>query len=151
MHLAKTTLFVIALTALGACSKSSAPPDESAAPAASAPAQSTVPQAPTSAQPQSPMPAPAPPSVFTENAQEAEQAWTGVVVSTIDVAQSKTMYLELDVNGKREWVASQAIDVKAGDKVKVGAGALQMENFASSSLGRTFEKIWLASDVEKVD
>ncbi len=97
------------------------------------------------------MPAPAPPSVFTENAQEAEQAWTGVVVSTIDVAQSKTMYLELDVNGKREWVASQAIDVKAGDKVKVGAGALQMENFASSSLGRTFEKIWLASDVEKVD
>lgn len=155
MNFARAALvLVLSSVTLGACSKGSTPAQESAAPVASVPAQSAAPAVPpaaTQAPPQAPTPVPAEPSMFSENAQESEAEWVGVVVSTIDVADSKTMYIELAVNGKNEWVASKSIELKAGDKVKVGAGALQMENFASSSLGRTFDKIWLASEVEKID
>lgn len=134
---------VLAGIAVAGCSKSSTPSSESASATPEAPAAAPVQSAQPMAKPE--------PSIVTENAQESDSAFVGVVVSTIDIAESKTMYLELDVNGNREWVASKSIEVKAGDKVKVGAGALEMENFASSSLGRSFDKIWLASEVEKVN
>ena len=97
---------------------------------------------------------PAPPSMSTSADQEVKETegdWVGVVVSTIDVQESKTMYIELDADGQRQWVASQAMELQPGDKVRVGAGAMEMENFASSSLGRTFERLWLASEVAKVN
>lgn len=97
---------------------------------------------------------PAPPSMSTSVDQEVKETdgdWVGVVVSTIDVPESKTMYIELDADGQRQWVASQAMELQPGDKVRVGAGAMEMENFASSSLGRTFERLWLASEVAKVN
>ena len=138
---------LISVMGIAGCSKGSAPSAENAAPSAPA-AQSAMPSV------SEPDVQPAPPAMSVaaeEPVVETEGDWVGVVVSTIDVPESKTMYIELDADGQRQWVASQAMELQAGDKVRVGAGAMEMENFASNSLGRTFDRLWLASEVEKVN
>lgn len=147
------TLLVCAIAlSVGGCSKGAEPTSETSAPDSSAA---------TAAQPAKALSQgvdaevqPAPPSMSTSADQEIKETegdWIGVVVSTIDVPESKTMYIELDAEGQRQWVASQAMELQPGDKVRVGAGAMEMENFASNSLGRTFERLWLASEVAKVN
>lgn len=75
----------------------------------------------------------------------------GVVKSTIDVPDSKTMYFEIENNGQITWVASKSMEIKTGERVRVPAGGLIMENFASKSLGRTFDRLLMTSDITKVD
>lgn len=75
----------------------------------------------------------------------------GIVKSTIEVPDSKTMYVEIDSNGTTTWVASKSMEIKAGEKVRVPAGGLIMENFESKSLGRTFDRLVMTSDISKVE
>lgn len=75
----------------------------------------------------------------------------GIVKSTIEVPDSKTMYVEIDSDGTITWVASKSMELKAGEKVRIPAGGLIMENFESKSLGRTFERLVMTSDISKVE
>lgn len=75
---------------------------------------------------------------------------TGTVMETIDVASSKTMYYELDLGkGETLWVAAKQLDVKKGDKVKASE-AIEMRDFVSKTLNRTFPRLLMASEIEKV-
>lgn len=56
-------------------------------------------------------------------------------------------YLEIEQNGSTIWVAAPETPAKVGDKVRWGQGSV-MRNFASKSLGRTFESIIFTGQVE---
>ncbi len=153
--------FVILFTA---CSKESSPPSEQSlttqeatpSQAASTP-KSAV--APTASAPAASNTVLTPPSmVATPPAEPAEQLpgtdhppIEGVVASIIEVPDSKTMYLEVESKGKMQWVGAKLSGIKKGDRVRVAPGAVEMQNFTSKSLGRTFDMLLLASDVEKLE
>jgi hypothetical protein len=69
-------------------------------------------------------------------------------VKSVTVAAGYT-YLEVDQGGSVVWVAAPETPIKAGDKVRWGPGPV-MQNFTSKSLGRTFDSIVFASQVEVV-
>jgi predicted lipoprotein len=74
-------------------------------------------------------------------AAEPEAGFTklsGKVVETTDAGGYTYICLEND--GKKTWVAVPSMKVKVGDELKLMPGS-EMSNFASPSLGRTFEKI----------
>ena len=76
----------------------------------------------------------------------------GVITELIDVPQSKTMYIKVESEGTRIWLATKGMDVKVGDTLRYGIGdAVVMENFASRALDRTFDKVLLVSNVQKVN
>lgn len=151
------------LLVLGACSKGAdsvsqpapPPPPASAAPSTptgemtSAPAgDASAPVAPM----QSPAQTPAAPEAVPAdpmNAGPAGVSLTGTVKEKLDVAESKTMYVQLDTGTATVWVATKQIDVAAGDRVQV-SDAMEMRNFASPSLGRTFDVLYMASEIEKL-
>ena len=68
----------------------------------------------------------------------------GNVTQTMDVSQYT--YVEIDTGEGLVWVAGPVTQVKVGDAVEV-SGGIQMVNFRSSTLDRTFEKIHLASAI----
>ena len=75
---------------------------------------------------------------------------SGTVLETIDIASSKTMYYQLDLGkGETVWVAAKQIDVKKGDQVKASE-AIEMRDFASKTLNRTFARLLMASEIEKL-
>lgn len=90
-------------------------------------------------------------SASTESDGGSGSELVGVVKSTIDVPDSKTMYFEIENNGQITWVASKSMEIKTGERVRVPAGGLIMENFASKSLGRTFDRLLMTSEVTKVE
>lgn len=55
-------------------------------------------------------------------------------------------YLEVQVNGGKEWLAAPQTVVKIGDQVSWNGGST-MTNFSSKSLDRTFEKIVFVAGV----
>lgn len=76
---------------------------------------------------------------------------SGTVISTLDVPGSKTMYMELENNGKHFWVAAATIEIKAGERVTYDmADAVVMENFTSRALGRTFDEVILVANAKKI-
>lgn len=66
------------------------------------------------------------------------QPLTGKVVETMDAGGYT--YIALEKDGKKTWVAVPAMKVAVGDEVKLLPG-MEMTNFPSKSLNRTFEKI----------
>lgn len=58
-------------------------------------------------------------------------------------------YIEVDNKGKTLWIACMPTDVKAGDTVAWGDGAV-MHNFESKTLHRTFDEIVFVNEVAKV-
>jgi hypothetical protein len=112
-------LAVAASVGLSACSKK----EEAAAPAAAAPQAAAAP---------TPAPAAAPAvSATTPN--------TGKVVQLVQ--GGGYTYAEVEAaNGEKVWLAGGQIAVKEGDAVQWGDAAV-MTNFASKSLGRTFDRI----------
>ena len=112
-------LAVAASVGLSACSKK----EEVAAPAAAAPQAAAAP---------TPAPAAAPAvSATTPN--------TGKVVQLVQ--GGGYTYAEVEAaNGEKVWLAGGQIAVKEGDAVQWGDAAV-MTNFASKSLGRTFDRI----------
>ncbi len=72
----------------------------------------------------------------------ADNSLSGTVVETMD--SGAYTYMLLEKNGSKTWVATPHMHVKKGQKVSLLPGAL-MENFKSSSLNRTFEKIYFSA------
>ena len=62
----------------------------------------------------------------------------GRVVATLD-APGYT-YMELENSGKRFWIAAPTVRVKMGDRVQF-VQSMVMNNFASKTLNRSFDRI----------
>ncbi len=69
----------------------------------------------------------------------------GKVTQTMDVSQYT--YLEVDTGDALVWVAGPVTQVKVGDTVEMPSG-IEMINFHSSTLDRTFDKIHLVSAIQ---
>jgi hypothetical protein len=69
----------------------------------------------------------------------------GKVTQTMDV--SEYTYIEIDTGNGLIWAAGPATKVKVGDTVET-SGGIEMVNFQSSTLGRTFDKIRLVSVIQ---
>jgi hypothetical protein len=69
----------------------------------------------------------------------------GKVTQTMDV--SEYTYIEIDTGSGLVWAAGPVTNVKVGDTVETSSG-IEMVNFQSASLGRTFEKIRLVSIIQ---
>ena len=146
---------VVALTlSLGACSKGadtvSQPVPVQPAPAQPVPGSSSG-GVPSSTDSASSPPSEAPQNVVPSPADAGPQGFsvTGTVVEKIDLVESKTMYVQLNTGSESVWVATKQIDVATGDRVKA-SDAMEMRNFASPSLGRTFDVLYMASEIEKL-
>jgi hypothetical protein len=90
---------------------------------------------------------PAAPVALVAPATQAANSTTGVVLETIDV--DSYTYLRLDTQGSETWVASSPTMAAEGDVVRF-SGAMEMTNFHSKTLDRTFESILFVSGVELV-
>jgi len=152
MQIPKCAALMAAALMLGACSKGAdtvSPP---------APGQSTLPApgsssggVPPKAQDAPPEASAAPQNVVPSPADAGPEGFsvTGTVVEKIDLDESKTMYVQLNTGSESVWVATKQIDVAAGERVKV-SDAMEMRNFASPALGRTFDVLYMASEIEKL-
>ena len=64
------------------------------------------------------------------------------------VQGSNYTYLKVNENRTEKWIAVSKQDVKTGD-VYYYEGAMQMNNFTSKELGRTFDVIYFVSQISK--
>lgn len=69
----------------------------------------------------------------------ARPSLSGIVVETMDAGGYS--YVCLEKNGKKTWVAVPAMPLKLGQKIAFTPG-MEMKNFMSKSLNRTFESIF---------
>jgi hypothetical protein len=67
---------------------------------------------------------------------------SGTVVETINAGS----YTYLRLEDPDRWIATSPLDVSEGDKVKY-AGGMEMRDFHSKALDRTFESIWFVQNV----
>lgn len=74
----------------------------------------------------------------------AEGGVSGKVVETMD--SGGYTYVLLDTGSAKVWVAAHPFKVAVGEKVTVGS-AMEMQNFQSPTLKRTFDRIYFASSV----
>jgi hypothetical protein len=72
----------------------------------------------------------------------ADNSLSGKIVETMD--SGPYTYLLLEKNGNKTWAAVPHMKVEKGQKISLLPGAL-MENFKSSTLNRTFEKIYFSA------
>jgi hypothetical protein len=70
-----------------------------------------------------------------------DSSMSGKVVETMDAGGYT--YVLLEKNGKKTWVAVPQIKVKVGQEIAFGPG-IEMANFPSRTLNRTFEKIYFS-------
>ncbi len=77
-------------------------------------------------------------------AQAAEGSISGKVVETMD--SGGYTYVSLDRNGKKIWVAIPQTPVKVGQNITCQPG-MEMKNFTSKTLKRTFESIIFSGGV----
>lgn len=78
----------------------------------------------------------------------------GRVVTAMEAPGFNTMYLEIEANARRYWIAAASTDVRVGSVVRFfGDQAIVLENFESKALKRTFERIYFVSaiTVEEVE
>lgn len=71
----------------------------------------------------------------------------GTVVETVDVGSYTYVCVEKD--GQKSWAAGPKTAVKIGDKVAVKSGMV-MRNFASKSLGKTFDAIVFSQKITRL-
>lgn len=76
----------------------------------------------------------------------AEGVHTGKVIDKINA--SNYSYLQLEENGNTYWIAAPQMQVEKGETVQF-AKAMEMKNFHSEALNRTWETILFVSDVAK--
>ncbi|OGT29071.1 MAG: hypothetical protein A2W28_04125 [Gammaproteobacteria bacterium RBG_16_51_14] len=69
---------------------------------------------------------------------------SGIVLETIDAANYT--YLNIDENGEKYWIAAPQMSVAAGEKVNFTT-QMEMTNFTSKTLDRTFDKILFVGNV----
>lgn len=70
----------------------------------------------------------------------------GKVVETMDAGGYT--YVNVESSGQKQWAAVRQVEVKVGDSVEVMPGMV-MRNFASKSLGRTFDTIIFSQGLVK--
>ncbi|MBI3782060.1 MAG: DNA-binding protein [Deltaproteobacteria bacterium] len=73
---------------------------------------------------------------------------TGKVVETLD--SGGYTYVQVDDGSKKIWAAGPQTKLAVGDKVTLSDG-MPMPNFASKTLGRTFDMIYFVSAIHIVD
>lgn len=71
---------------------------------------------------------------------------TGTVAETM--TSGGYVYIKLEDQGI--WLAANAFDVSVGDKIQF-SGGMEMNNFHSTSLDRTFESIYFVSSASRAD
>lgn len=76
----------------------------------------------------------------------AEGAHTGKVLEKMNA--SNYTYLLLEENGAQYWAAVPQMQIEKGETVQFSK-SMEMKNFHSESLNRTFESILFVSDVQK--
>lgn len=58
-------------------------------------------------------------------------------------------YIEVDSNGKTQWLAAPAVDIKDGARIRYGEGAV-MTDFYSKSLEREFKEVIFLTGVQVI-
>ena len=148
------------LVSVAACSQKSEPQQaaQTAAPAqqqAQPPVQMQQPGAAPAAQApvaapsqQAAMPAGHPAGVATQMnsaPQVGANAGQGKILQSMHA--SSYTYMEVDMSGKKVWIATNAMAVNTGDTVRWRDAAV-MKNFTSNALHRTFDEILFVSYAE---
>jgi len=77
----------------------------------------------------------------------AKKGHSGTIKETFNV--EAYTYILIDETGKNVWLATEKIDVKAGQKITAPLGQI-MYNFRSKTLNRTFEEIYFTNQVKVV-
>jgi len=72
----------------------------------------------------------------------AGQAIQGKIIETMDAAGYT--YVNVETSGGSQWVAMPETKVEVGQEVTLGSG-MEMQNFESKTLGRTFESVIFSS------
>ncbi len=88
--------------------------------------------------------APAPQVQPAANMPQAATSLSGKVLETMNSAGYT--YISLENNGKKTWVAVPETKVKVGEAVTCQPG-MEMKNFTSKTLNRTFESIYFSGGV----
>ncbi len=70
----------------------------------------------------------------------------GTVIETMNA--SGYTYLHLENEGQKSWAAIPATEIKVGDQVELAAG-MEMNNFQSKTLDRTFDSIIFSQGIVK--
>ncbi len=78
------------------------------------------------------------------NAAQADSSLSGKVAETMN--SGGYTYVSLEKNGKKTWVAIPETKVKAGQELACQPG-MEMKNFTSKTLNRTFESIIFSGGV----
>jgi hypothetical protein len=73
-------------------------------------------------------------------------AETGPVIGTVAESINAGSYTYLRLEDPDRWIATSPLDVSKGDKVEY-AGGMEMRDFHSKALDRTFESIWFVQNV----
>ena len=147
------------LASVAACSQKTEPQTtaESTAPAAvqqPAQTQQAAVSAPAAASPPSAMPAGHPAGASTQVINTAPQgaapqaganAGQGKILQSMHA--SSYTYMEVDMGGKKVWIATNAMPVNNGNTVRWRDAAV-MQNFTSNALHRTFDEILFVSYAE---
>jgi len=89
------------------------------------------------------VPAPAPQAQPAANS-AVESALSGKVVETMN--SGGYTYVSLENGGKKTWVAIPATAIKVGQTLACQPG-MEMKNFTSKTLNRTFESIYFSGGV----
>jgi hypothetical protein len=87
---------------------------------------------------EAPAPAPASQAQPAVNPAQTDTSLSGKVVETMN--SGGYTYVSIEKNGKRTWVALPATVVKVGQEITCQPG-MEMKNFRSKTLNRTFESI----------
>jgi hypothetical protein len=88
------------------------------------------------------------PDVTGATAATAAPTLTGTVLEAMNSAGYT--YARIDVQGDEVWTAGPATEIAVGDEVWV-TGGMPMQNFSSSSLGRTFDVIYFVDAFHGAD
>lgn len=141
------TLAGALVVTVAACSQKSEP-QQAAAPQQTEPATAAAPAAAPQAMAQNPMagahPADAPMQMNTAP-QPGANSGEGKILQSMHA--SSYTYMEVDMGGKKVWIATNAMAVNTGDTVR-WRDAAPMKNFTSQALHRTFDEILFVSYAE---
>ncbi len=88
--------------------------------------------------------APAPQAQPAADTAQAGSSLSGKVMETMN--SGGYTYVSLEKNGKKTWVAIPATTVKVGQEMTCQPG-MEMKNFTSKTLNRTFESIIFSGGV----
>ncbi len=151
------TLAGAVLVSVAACSEKSepqpaaqtaAPAQPSTPPPMQQPAAAQVMPAPAAASQQSAMPAGhavSAPAQMNNAPQAGANGGQGKVLQSMHA--SSYTYMEVDMGGKKTWIATNAMAINTGQTVRWRDGAA-MKNFTSNALHRTFDEILFVSYAE---